>query len=358
MVRPLVRWMRRLLFSAFHAVRGGGAPTLSHKKEYHQRRRQSERQVLKEAQTDSTLFRRNVCPACGERDDAAERFANPVGFAFARCPGDGTVFMDPVPSDATLARLYNDASYSFHWIQGRQTEDVEVQPTGRTEYGHIKTCFQFPPNRKPKLLDVGCATGGFLLTASNDFDAEGVELNADMAAIARRRGLRVTTGRLEEAFSDENRFDVITMLQVIEHVIEPVALLREAARLLRPGGIIYLNTPNVDSASFSLFRERHMHVSSFGHVSLLTKRSMLLICERSGLSLLAHDYCGSFDISLHDLVSRRLSSRFRHRMALYRPRLFHTCNLVEQLSVGLVGRVLFPRGHPSYQWAALQKPRT
>ena len=329
---------------------------LAHKREFHRRRAAAERQVLTEAKADATLFQENRCPACGVRAGEAARFSNPVGFSFAECPEDGTVYMDPVPTESTLARLYNDEAYTFHWTGGKNADEVTVKTKRPLELEHIRRVISLPRTPKPRLLDVGCATGSFLRRAGELFEAEGVELNADMAAIARNNGLRVTTGRIDDV-PPESRFDVITMLQLIEHITDPAAHLARAAALLRPGGIIYINTPTVDSASFRLFRDRHSHVSSFGHVSLFTRASWAPLSARVGLTLVAHEYSGERDIALHDLATwYLLRRRFRHRLALYSPRLMYTSRLVDRLSLGLLSNALSPRGPSSYQWVILQKP--
>jgi hypothetical protein len=147
------------------------------------------------------------------------------------------------------------------------------------------------------------------------------------------------------------------MLQVIEHVTEPASLLRHATAVLRPGGIVYMNTPAVDSASFRLFREHHSHVATFGHVSLFTRAAWPVLSARVGLTLLAHAYCGKRDIALHDLATWYVArTQFRHRMALYSPRLLSASNLIDRVTLGLLTAALAPRGPASYQWVALQKP--
>jgi 2-polyprenyl-3-methyl-5-hydroxy-6-metoxy-1,4-benzoquinol methylase len=348
--------IRDIARSTYYLVRGGGEGHILRKKEYHRRRALAERQVLEEAILDRSMFRDNACPACGERSASADTFSNPAGFSFKVCPHDGTVYMDPVPTEATLARLYNDQSYSFHWTRDKHSESVQVKPEGVVEFGHICQCFEFPAGRRPALLDVGCATGGLLMTARAKFDVEGVELSESLAQVARQNGFQVTTGTLADVPGNE-RFDVVTMLQLIEHIVEPMDVLREVRRLLRPGGILYLNTPNIDSASFRLFRNRHMHVSSFGHVSLYTRESLERLARRSGFEVVAHEYSGGMDVSLHDLFSYRFANKqFRHRMALYSQRLYLASRLTDRLTLGVLTRMLTPRGNESYQWAVLRKP--
>ena len=341
-----------------HLLRGDAAPHLAQKRRQHQQRAAAEREVLDDARRDPSLFRPNRCPVCGRPPEPTDvRFSNPVGFSFAICADDGTVYMDPVPSAATLDRLYNSEGYSFGWVGAPAQASVPPPATPPShDFAELLRVVVVPPGCRPTLLDVGCATGTFLLEAAAQFDAAGVELNDTTANVARGRGLNVTTGSIADVPGEE-RLDVITMLQLIEHDPEPATLLEEAHRLLRPGGILYMNTPNVDSASFSLFRERHMHVSSFGHVSLFTAASLTALLQECGFELVMHRYAGTIDIELHDLATKRLAPhRFRHRMALYSPRVVSACELADTISQGRLQRRFIPDGNTSYQIAVGRKP--
>lgn len=100
--------------------------------------------------------------------------------------------------------------------------------------------------RPGKLLDVGCATGIFMRHAKeHGWMVRGVEPNADTARIATEEGLNVTHGTLTDLESDE-LFDAITLWDVLEHVPNPLEVLREARQLLAPGGYLWVATPNVD----------------------------------------------------------------------------------------------------------------
>jgi len=100
-----------------------------------------------------------------------------------------------------------------------------------------------------RLLDVGCATGGFLEVArENGFDVVGVEVSGAAAECARRQyGLEVLEGDLSSASLPSKSVDVVTMWDVIEHLPDPGRVLLEAARVLRPGGVLLLTTGDSSS---------------------------------------------------------------------------------------------------------------
>jgi len=99
-------------------------------------------------------------------------------------------------------------------------------------------------DRRPRILDVGCGTGANLLMLSQYGDAEGVDISEDALAFCRERGLeQVKLGAAEELPYDDGTFDLVTALDVVEHMDDDLAGLREMRRVLRPGGRVLLFVP-------------------------------------------------------------------------------------------------------------------
>jgi SAM-dependent methyltransferase len=99
-------------------------------------------------------------------------------------------------------------------------------------------------DRRPRILDVGCGTGANLLMLSQFGDAEGVDISEDALAFCRERGLeKVKLGAGEALPYDDGTFDLVTGLDVVEHMDDDLAGLREMRRVLRPGGRVLLFVP-------------------------------------------------------------------------------------------------------------------
>ncbi len=337
----------RVALDLYYALSGRGGRFLDDKRSYHQARVEAERRLLDEARSGAPVLRDNHCPVCGERR-ARSRFSNPVGFEFVECDADGTVYMDPVPTDETLARLYNDPAETRNFLRTDGT--VRARP-GPAETEDLEALLRLTGGAASgRLLDVGCATGAFLAAASEAFAVEGVELSDPTAEQARRAGFTVRTGSVAALVPEGPRFDVVTMRQLIEHIVEPVPFLAEARALLRPGGLLFLNTPAVDSASFSVLRAHHVHVASFAHVSLFTRDGLARAVEKAGYELVAHERCFGLDLALHDVLTWAVArDRFSHRHALYSSRLYYASDLVERGPVGWAFRRLLADDRESYQ---------
>lgn len=165
------------------------------------------------------------------------------GYDFKECPHCGLVFVDPQPEDRFLAEeVYSEkAGY-----QKGKTKDLSQTKLDGIRARILRDIKRFKP--KGRLLDVGCSSGKFLYHAQKaGFDVAGVELNPITAEIARANGLNVKTGTLEEAHFTDSEFDVVFLGDIIEHVRDPRAFLKESARVLKGDGLLVVVTPNLDS---------------------------------------------------------------------------------------------------------------
>jgi SAM-dependent methyltransferase len=142
-----------------------------------------------------------------------------------------------------------------------------------------------------RLVDVGCSRGQFVADAkAAGFPAEGVEPAPRIAAVARAEGLEVHTGLLDDVRFPDAFFDALTLFEVIEHLKEPLPLLREARRILRPGSVVCMTTGNAASWTVAAMGARWDYFDmerDGGHVSFYNPRSLALLARRAGYTPLA-----------------------------------------------------------------------
>ena len=185
---------------------------------------------------------------------------------------------------------YRKSMEEFDDPQGTLPDERSVERRFRRSrkfLDRIAILLQQPP-ADIRLLDVGCSSGAFLGTAVKlGFRAEGVEPAAQAAQTAQAAGLNVRHGLLRDAGFADGQFDAITMFEVIEHLKEPLDLLRECRRILRPGGILLIGTGNAASWSMAAMGSRweYLHIAKHGgHISFYTPHSANVLAQRAGFS--------------------------------------------------------------------------
>lgn len=195
------------------------------------------------------------CPACGAGDfhayrevdswirkvpDGLDR-AKHVRVRIERC-GCGLFRTVPLSDERTADELYATDSICFEASVSKVRLAAETTVSSTDE----RHAISIPP--PAKLLDVGCGAGQWLLRATcAGYRATGIDLDPRAVAFARDDlGLDAREMPLEK-LPAENRFDVITLFGILEHVEEPVALLRAARERLTPGGEIVIGVPNTAS---------------------------------------------------------------------------------------------------------------
>ncbi|WP_267222678.1 class I SAM-dependent methyltransferase [Dyella silvae] len=145
------------------------------------------------------------------------------------------------------------------------------------------------PSRRGRLLDVGCGNGVFLLRAkAAGWLVQGVEPDPIAAEAARGAGLSVFNGTLD-AFDTSAQFDAITSSHVIEHVHEPRAFVSQLFDRLRPGGFVWLATPNATSLGHRRYGEAWRGLEPPRHITVLTPKALRALLLGAGFtSVRAH----------------------------------------------------------------------
>jgi len=188
------------------------------------------------------------CDLCGApSQDLCYRLE---GLDIVRCQSCGLVYSQGY-ADCDYKDLYDPGYFDE---RGEYFLEVQDEKVGDLAGGHIDS-FQDGLQRlrkyksNGKLLDVGCAVGIFLsLARDNGWDVQGMDVSEFAASFAREQhGLEIHTGELETIGFPDASFDVITLWDVVEHLIHPQKTLEEVHRILKDDGIILLDTPNNES---------------------------------------------------------------------------------------------------------------
>jgi SAM-dependent methyltransferase len=137
-----------------------------------------------------------------------------------------------------------------------------------------------------RALDIGCGNGAFLgLLARYGWSVTGVDVSEAASRSAAERGIEVFAGELEDAGLEARSFDYIRMSHSIEHVGDPVRTIGTISDLLRPGGLAYLETPNVASPMARWCGQDWFPLESPRHLWLFDPTTMRRALESNGLEV-------------------------------------------------------------------------
>lgn len=238
------------------------------------------------AQTSTT------CPLCGATEHRELYRFEPsrwIPGSVVRCQSCDLIYKIPSDSSKPLTAYYDqDYAELDYWDQ---------EEAARRSLGKIRDCVA-DTVEPGSLLDVGCGPGLFMeLAQEAGFRVTGLEYNPVLAVRARERtGAEVIEG--DFLFSDlgDRRFDVVTLLDLIEHLADPLAAVRRCRELLNPGGHLVLYTPNHASliARLAMTGERVTRGRYSGpvseifdctHVVYFDRRTLMQAVENNGLNV-------------------------------------------------------------------------
>ena len=173
-----------------------------------------------------------------------------------KCKSCSLLFRRPYVTESKLHKIYNE--YPVNTLPGKDRRiDFDLASNA------IKNFFS-----SGSILDIGCSTGDFLNKLPASFQKYGVELSEPAQSVAKQHGIEIVGSSLNHLEIYQHMFHIITFIDVIEHLPKPMESLKNAAKLLLPGGIIIISTGNTDALPWRLMRLDYwyyfpQHVSFF-----------------------------------------------------------------------------------------------
>ncbi len=241
-----------------------------------------------------SLFEYRNCPGCGQNDyevlfesnmkaaDFQQKVVETVymipGRKWGRhvkCRNCQLIYVNPIEKAGKINKAYSQ----------RKSVDASIIRNSRLTVSESQVALieQYKNGTHTYLLDIGCGEGFFLFNASRaGYVTKGVELSEDAAEYAGREfGLDVEAKPFEELRLPENYFDVITLWQVLEHVPYPLVLLREIHRILKPGGLLALSTPDIKGVPARILGRRWWNIRRL-HINQFTTKTLTTVLKNSG----------------------------------------------------------------------------
>ena len=258
-----------------------------------------------------------ACCLCGSERHRPFRLGrdrllhHPGRFPLVKCQQCGLVYQTPRPAD--LSPYYegdymcfggSSKPFKFQPLTQRKrafqpNPDIEFYGSAYS-YGEIVNAV-VAGRHQGRLLDVGCGPGDFLYAAQQlGWEVVGVEPNpgaaqraqarlsskpASVASVASQSNGTVVTGFLQAGMLPDASFDLVTLWHVIEHLDDPVQTMREAHRLLKPGGLCIVQTPRLGSLESALFGPVWSGLDSPRHLTIFSRATLFGVMQKAGFQV-------------------------------------------------------------------------
>ena len=226
------------------------------------------------------------CPLCESHSFATVYAEQPS--SLVRCRACDLVYFNPQPTPEYLKRYYSSqAGYlpAAESLLERFRQRPEDWKASADEV--LDRLVKHAPQRPGlRLLDVGAMYGFFLIFArQRGLDVMGIELSEETPRFAREQGVDVRSTSLLEAGLPTDSFDLVTMNNVLEHTLKPLADLQEAHRVLRAGGLIYVAVPNFDSLVANVDNIYWKNKAWPNHLVYFTNKTLALTLGAAGFEV-------------------------------------------------------------------------
>jgi glycosyltransferase 2 family protein len=219
--------------------------------------------------------------------------------ALYQCRACGSLTALPRPSERDQTVLHDNPGYHEHpYFEQRRSLTSSIERRCRAIFDQALRVIEVNNLRGARHLDVGCDTGSLLLAAHRIYGTAPVGIDISQRAIAGAAGSGLETHccTIDDAPDGIRDLSVVTAIDLIEHIIEPVRFLEQVKQRLRPGGVCYLETPNVHS---NVYRIGHAlsrvnrgrpawifeRLFPAEHIEYFSASGLRAVAERAGLEV-------------------------------------------------------------------------
>lgn len=239
-------------------------------------------------------------------------------FNLVVCQNCGLVFVSPRPKSDQIQKFYPPERY---WgdqdIRKPHGKSLNKKWCRQRDEGYgilYREIFkQFP--KPARILDIGCGTGGFL-TAFRDKDWQvlGTEISKEAASYSGKTyGFPVKIGDLLEIDFSKEKFDVIVINGVLEHVFSPRETLEKVSQLLSDDGLLAIVVPNIESLGFKIFKGDWWPLQPPRHLYHFSPKTITILLQKTGFKVLSMSHFNFHHnfYSLFESFRFKLSPRFK-----------------------------------------------
>lgn len=253
---------------------------------------------------DHSFFTKTSCPACGNEKQMPGLEKN--GFTYVLCANCASLYLSPRPPAKMYDLYYREAESVKFWSTHfyKETAEARRQKIYRPRAGILRELanqYGLASANNSLFIDIGAGYGLFLEEVQNLNLFErviGIEPSPVMAQICRERGFNVIQKYVETTDDLNIGACFATAFEVLEHVLDPLAFLSSAKRILRKGGLLMFTTLTVSGFDIQVLWEKSKSVYPPHHINLLSIEGFRILVERSGLSLVSLCTPGELDVDI------------------------------------------------------------
>ena len=234
----------------------------------------------------SLKYSRHVpCPVC--RSKKNEDVLEKNGYNFVRCKKCGLVYANPQVQEDLLHKCYSSSRANDIWM------DILLSaPEQKWRKEYFKSSLNILKRSIPKtqkIMDIGCGVGHFLeIARKNGCDVSGIELNKKAREHCVKRGLKVCGTPIED-LKEHSLFDSACLFGVLEHLNDPVSMLKKVRKIIRKYGGILIVVPNVYSFLNLFLREKAATFDGRNHLLYFSMQTLVTFVEKCGFKVVHKD---------------------------------------------------------------------
>ncbi len=254
-----------------------------------------------------------LCPLCGE-DNARFLWTKPDA-RYVRCNSCSLVYENPRFTEQELVEFYSKKSYFIQESESSTTSGYQNyynQCTQGLREEYFDIVERYARTKRGLYCDVGCGPGGVLKIAERrGWSAVGVEISSWAVTEGKKDGLNVIEGSLLDAKFPTDHFDALSMFDVLEHLATPKEYLKEIHRILKPGGVLVVETPNVDGFfARYVYKQDADLIKPRAHICLYGPKSAKRLFSPMGFSsieIMTFPYCRKISPSyIRSIIASRV----------------------------------------------------
>lgn len=241
------------------------------------------------AMTQCAESEHTACNLCGV--DHTSHLMTKNGYPVVQCQGCGLVYVNPrIPAKDLAEKVYGAEYFDAERGYGLEDHFSDENRDHALRWGRTRLQWIEGHMRPGSLLDVGCAAGFFLIAAKErGWVPRGIEISQHASDYARTiLGLNVATGEFSGMDPEVAQYDLVTILDVIEHLPDPLRGLRNAYQALKPGGFIFVATPNFHSIPARVLGEKWGLIEPDHHLYYFTPETLDAMLHKAGFRTVAN----------------------------------------------------------------------